>query len=434
MKTNFSSEQEFINAVAPAAQKACKRYGYLPSVLIAQACLENGYGIPSYWDNPQIEALLKYNNMVGIKSELLNNSWNEYTVWTGESITKQTPEVYNGKQVTITDNFRKYDTIERSFADFLLFLTYASNYGKGGTPKYGSTVMSIKDPEKLIKKVHSLGYATGTTYSTNVMRIVNKHNLTKYDNLSKVKQTIYTPGYKNSSSATVTEQTQTNNIIKLNTKKINDITSQNKSQIPASRGNNPIEFIVCHYLGVPNADNPYLYGGGYGGHYNVQRDGQIFLAANPKTSVIWHCGGGLQGNNGHSFYKICTNYNSIGIECGVCYTDTSAKEGNAEDNKWYFTEATQESLVYLVSKLMDEYNIPINHVIRHYDVTGKICPNPYVKNNKLNTNWTWDEFIANVQQYRKNGTITIPNKINVSPNTTTSTVINNTQSSSKSYL
>lgn len=39
MKSTFSSEQEFINAVALAAQKVCKRYGYLPSVLIAQACL-----------------------------------------------------------------------------------------------------------------------------------------------------------------------------------------------------------------------------------------------------------------------------------------------------------------------------------------------------------------------------------------------------------
>ena len=153
MKTNFSSENEYINAISTAAQKACKRYGYLPSVLIAQACLQNGYGIPSYWDNPQIELLLKYNNMVGIKSELLNNSWvPEYTVWQGESITKNTPEQYNGKMVTIKDNFRKYDSIERSFCDFLLFLTYASNYGKGGKPKYGEEVISIKDPEKLIKK------------------------------------------------------------------------------------------------------------------------------------------------------------------------------------------------------------------------------------------------------------------------------------------
>lgn len=39
MKEKFESKQEYIEAVAGAAQKACKRYGYLPSVLIAQSCL-----------------------------------------------------------------------------------------------------------------------------------------------------------------------------------------------------------------------------------------------------------------------------------------------------------------------------------------------------------------------------------------------------------
>lgn len=195
-----TTEQEYIDEIASSVQRVCKRYGYLPSILIGQSCLENGYGIRSYWDNPQIEALLKYNNMVGIKSKLLNKSWNEYTVWNGESLTKQTPEVYNGKQVTITGNFRKYDTIERSFADFLLFITYASNYGKGGTPKYGNAVTSIKDPAALIKRVNELGYATGKTYAANVMKIVNKHNLTKYDDLSNVTATIYIPGYKGESA------------------------------------------------------------------------------------------------------------------------------------------------------------------------------------------------------------------------------------------
>jgi flagellum-specific peptidoglycan hydrolase FlgJ len=63
--------------------------------------------------------------------------------------------------VTINDNFRKYDTIERSFADYLLFLTYASNYGPGGKPKYGREVLDIKDPATLIKTVSARGYATG---------------------------------------------------------------------------------------------------------------------------------------------------------------------------------------------------------------------------------------------------------------------------------
>ena len=190
-----TSEQQYLDQIIKPAQKACKRYGYLPSVLIAQSCLENGYGIPSYWDNPQIVALMKHNNMVGIKTELLNKSWVSVglSVWPGMSISKQTPEQYGNRIVTITDSFRVYDNIEQSFADFLCFLTWASNYGAGGTPKYGSEVLSIKNPTELIKAVSKRGYATGQTYPTSVMRIVNKHNLTQYDNLDNVEPTEYYP-------------------------------------------------------------------------------------------------------------------------------------------------------------------------------------------------------------------------------------------------
>ena len=391
-----TSEQEYLDIIAPAAQKACKRYGYLPSVLIAQACVENGYGIRSYWDNPQIEALMAYNNMVGIKSSLLNSSWTDIglSVWPGESLTKKTPEVYGGKQVTITDNFRKYDSIEQSFVDYLLFMTYASNSGAGGAPKYGKAILGEKDPETLIRAVNSRGYTTGTTYPTSVMKIIRKHGLTKYDDLSKVAPTSIIPPALRSG-------TSSSNLRKITNRSVIDITARNRSQVPRAR-TQKIEFIVCHYLGVPNADNPDLYDGGKGGHYNIKRDGSIYKAADPKTAVVWHCGGELQGSGGHSFYKICTNFNSIGVECGVCYTE-NVKEASGDSGKWYFTTETQESLVWLVSKLMDEYGISIDHVIRHYDVTGKICPNPYVLNNKLRTSWTWDEFRARLAEYRKSG-------------------------------
>lgn len=396
MKT-CTSENEYIKLIAPHVQRACKRYGYLPSVLIAQSCLENGYGIPSYWDNPEISKLMDGNNMVGIKAELLSSSWNDKTVWDGKVIRKTTPEEYSGKIEHIQDDFRAYNSIEESFVDYLLFMTYASNNGYGGTPKYGKAILSIKDPATLIREVSRRGYATGSTYSSNVMKIVNKHDLTVFDNLADVSPT------------TISFDKKSDKMIKKITgKALIDITDRNRNQVPRSRGNNPISYIVCHYLGVPNADNPDLYGGGYGGHYNVKRNGQVYKAADPHTAVVWHCGGGLQGSEGHTFYQKCTNYNSIGIECGVCYAGTE-KEPSGDSGKWFFTEETQESLVWLVSKLMDEYGIPIEHVIRHFDVTGKICPNPYVKNNKFQTSWTWAEFKANLTQYRKDGTITIGN-------------------------
>lgn len=410
MKTNFTSEKDFIKIIAPSAQKACKKYGYLPSVLIAQACLENGYGISSYWDNPEIKFLLQYNNMIGQKAQLLNSSWYDKSVWPGKSFNKKTPEVYSNEKTTKKDNFRIFDDIEQSFCDFILFLLYASNYGYNGKPKYGQQVLNIKDPNTLISEVRKRGYATDPNYPISVMKIVNKHNLTQYDDLSKVEASKYIPD--------ALKETKGDNKMNIPDKIIHDITKNNLNQIPASRGKNKIEWIVIHYLGVPNADNPNLYGGGYGGHYNITRNGEIYKAADPKTAVVWHCGGGLQGSDGHKYYKICTNYNSIGIENSVCYTDPSEKNPSPSSDKWYFTTATQKSLVFLVSKLMDEFNIDINHVIRHYDVTGKICPNPYVKNNKLKTSWTWNEFKNKLLKYRNIKTDT---KITIVNNAPTST-------------
>lgn len=410
MKTNFTSEKNFIKTIAPSAQKACKRYGYLPSVLIAQACLENGYGISSYWDNQEIKSLLQYNNMIGQKAQLLNSSWYDKSVWPGKSFNKKTPEVYSNQKTTKKDNFRIFDDIEQSFCDFILFLLYASNYGYNGKPKYGQQVVNIKDPNTLISEVRKRGYATDPNYPTSVMKIVNKHNLIQYDDLSKVEASKYIPD--------ALKETKGDNKMNIPDKVIHDITKNNLNQIPASRGTNQIKWIVIHYLGVPNADNPNLYGGGYGGHYNITRNGEIYKAADPKTAVVWHCGGGLQGSDGHKYYKICTNYNSIGIENSVCYTDPSEKNPSPSSDKWYFTTATQKSLVFLVSKLMDEFNIDINHVIRHYDVTGKICPNPYVKNNKLKTSWTWDEFKNKLLKYRNIKTDT---KITIVNNAPTST-------------
>lgn len=163
-------EQNFLSKVISPAQRACRKYGYLPSVLIAQACLETGYGVTD---------LFQVNNLLGMKASLLNDSWQ--SVWDGSIFTKITPEQYGAEMTTVKADFRQYHSIEECFTDYLLFLTYASNDGPGGAPKYGPEVLSIKDPETLITAVSSRGYATAKTYVEGVMRIINRHDLTIFD-------------------------------------------------------------------------------------------------------------------------------------------------------------------------------------------------------------------------------------------------------------
>ena len=368
------SEADAIKKVGALFTADMKKSGILASVSLAQFILESGYG--------KSELAQNANNCFGMKKSLSGNTW-AGSSWDGKSVyTKKTQEDDGtGKLYTITADFRKYPCVEDSIADHSAYLLGAMN---GSKQRYAG-LKGCTDYKKAVQIIKDGGYATSTTYVTNLCNIIERWNLTQYD----VKE--------------ASGQKQEASVVKLTDRVIHDITKENLSEVPRSRGSNKIEFIVVHYLGVPNADNPNLYGGGYGGHYNIKRDGSIYKAADPKTAVVWHCGGGLQGSGGHSFYQICTNFNSIGIECGVCYTDTSVKDASGDSDQWYFTTETQESLVWLVSKLMDEYGISADHVIRHYDVTGKICPNPYVKNNKLRTSWTWEEFKSRLAEYRKSG-------------------------------
>lgn len=99
----------------------------------------------------------------------------------------------------------------------------------------------------------------------------------------------------------------------------------------------------------------------------------------PDEVYAWHCGGGLQGSAGHKWYGVCNNYNSIGIE--IC-DDT--KDGHVKPTKKALTNAQM-----LAAALMKKYNIPIENVIRHWDVTGKECPKYFIGDEKTETGRAW---------------------------------------------
>lgn len=152
-----------------------------------------------------------------------------------------------------------------------------------------------------------------------------------------------------------------------------------------------IKYIVIHYVGALGGaqDNCKYYAGRYVGasaHYFVGFNGEIWQSVEDED-IAWHCGA--------SSYKHaeCRNSNSIGIE--LCVRKKNTKNLGATDKDWYFEDATVEAAAELTRYLMKKYGVPTSHVIRHYDVTGKICPNPYVYNASAHT---WDEFKKKISE------------------------------------
>lgn len=167
-----ASKEDYIAKVSKIAVELYKETKILPSVVIAQTCLENGYGIAS-----DAKVLTERNNLLGMKAELLNSTWKEYSVWDGTSFTKKTPEVYNGKLKYIDDAFRVYRDYENCIRDYEMFLLHAKSNGK---LKYAD-VAGMTDPKSVITIISQCGYATDPSYITKVMKLINENNFTKYD-------------------------------------------------------------------------------------------------------------------------------------------------------------------------------------------------------------------------------------------------------------
>lgn len=165
------TEREFIERMIPFAQNAARRFGYLASVLVGQSVIETGYGQTDL-------ARPGLNNVLGMKRELLNDTWrSEY--WHGGTHTKVTPEwTEDGEEIHITDTFRTYDTYQDCFYDFCQFMRDAKR--ENGQYKYRD-VLGTKDPAELIKQVRERGYCTNPEYDKEVMRIIRKWNLTDID-------------------------------------------------------------------------------------------------------------------------------------------------------------------------------------------------------------------------------------------------------------
>jgi len=139
-------------------------------------------------------------------------------------------------------------------------------------------------------------------------------------------------------------------------------------------GNNrSIKYIVIHYVGAVstaknNADYFKSTYRGASAHYFVDEN-DIYRVVADKD-VAWHC-----GTTGKYYHSSCRNSNSIGIEM-CCYKNNGTLD---------ISDKVVERTIELTKELMAKYGISASNVVRHYDVTHKNCPAPFVKDS---SRWT----------------------------------------------
>lgn len=160
----------------------------------------------------------------------------------------------------------------------------------------------------------------------------------------------------------------------------------NRNNYGSQRQLSNIKYIVIHYTGndgdSDEANAKYFQGiRNASAHYFVDDDS--ITQSVPDNFIAWSVGGNKYpdclSTGGGKWHGKCTNANSINIE--LC---DSVKNG-----KYDFTENTLKQAAELTLGLMQKYNVPKENVIRHFDVVGKVCPLPMVREPKQ-----WESFKA----------------------------------------
>ncbi|WP_297428629.1 glucosaminidase domain-containing protein [Clostridium sp.] len=144
------SNQDFINKIVAGAKKGYEKYGILPSVTIAQAINESGWG-NSYLAKTD-------NNLFGIK-------------YPGN----HSPDLKISQGTWATDDggyYSHYESWNDSVEDHGYFLANNSRY---------KAAIGLKDPSAQIRAIADAGYATEADYYSITMQILNENNLSQYD-------------------------------------------------------------------------------------------------------------------------------------------------------------------------------------------------------------------------------------------------------------
>lgn len=156
-----SQAAEFIDTISPMAVIIAEEKGLYPSVMIAQAGLESGWGSSALAN--------KYNNLMGTKGS-----------WRGNNVTMKTNEEVAGKTVEISAGFSVYsswaDSLEHYGKMLRDGLDWDSEFYKG---TWRENTESYRDATSwLVGR-----YATDTSYARKLNSTIEKYDLNRFDQI-----------------------------------------------------------------------------------------------------------------------------------------------------------------------------------------------------------------------------------------------------------
>ena len=152
----FDSPASFVEKVMPLATTAADELGVKPEVLVAQAALETGWGRSMIRG---ADGRSSY-NLFNIKADQR---------WDGEHASVNTLEEEAGVTVRRRADFRVYNSLEESFADYVRFIK--------GNPRYQEALELAQDPQAYIDALQRAGYATDSAYANKIKRVLGSEEL-----------------------------------------------------------------------------------------------------------------------------------------------------------------------------------------------------------------------------------------------------------------
>lgn len=163
--------EKFTHTIGTLAQAEARRRNkwVLPSICIAQAAIETGWGTS--------RLMSKANAFFGIK-------WTRGCGYNAYS--SKTNEVYNGSTCTITAAFRAYDSLADSVKDYYDLLTGLSYYrDMVNNPDYRTAVWGIDNNGDDNAKDGIFMYATDPDYQSKIVTIIESYNLSEWDSVTE---------------------------------------------------------------------------------------------------------------------------------------------------------------------------------------------------------------------------------------------------------